>query len=249
MISLTQNQKLIHSVLEKNPSEGFIKTNVRMYLASYGVGYDFAQYYVQYSDDVKLPVSLIFRYNQTIYTLVGENADVSELSSFLRGFFGYELFSDYPVLSSNDTSSQPLVCYEMTRAGSSSFTSASVQCVSDVSATAELVTFGLSSEKRTDFLLNTSHMLRHYTLEVFGYFVDRDMAAVAAVSSVYDGVRVIPFVYTKEYFRGNGYGKQLLNYMCCDSDISYCLICEEHNIPFYEKSGFIKQKELYKYSL
>lgn len=249
MISLTQNQELILSVLEDFSSDGFIKGSIRMYLASYGVEYDFSQYYVQYSDDSNLPVSLILRYNQSIYTLVGENADISELSSFLRGFSDYELFSYCHIFSADATLSRILVCYEMAKAGDGSFASVPVQRVSDVSLIAELVTSDLSSEKRVDFFLNTSHMLRHNTLNAFGYSVDGDMAAVAAVSAEFEVVSVIPFVHTKEYFRGNGYGKQLLLSMCNNPDIRYCLICEEHNIPFYEKSGFIKQKEIFKYSL
>ncbi len=63
-----------------------------------------------------------------------------------------------------------------------------------------------------------------------------------------NGFSVITDVFTKEKYRNKGYGsltvKKLLN---CSINETVYLTTKEHNVSFYEKSGFKTVKEIYEY--
>lgn len=59
---------------------------------------------------------------------------------------------------------------------------------------------------------------------------------------------VITDVFTKEEYRGKGYGKRLVeNLLKCSAKENVYLTSKEHNLPFYKKLGFNVVKEIYTY--
>lgn len=59
---------------------------------------------------------------------------------------------------------------------------------------------------------------------------------------------VITDVFTKEAYRGKGYGKRLVeNLLNCSAKENVYLTSKEHNLPFYKKLGFNVVKEIYTY--
>lgn len=59
---------------------------------------------------------------------------------------------------------------------------------------------------------------------------------------------VITDVFTKEEYRGRGYGKALVeNLLNCSTKENVYLTSKEHNLPFYKKLGFTVVKEIYEY--
>lgn len=59
---------------------------------------------------------------------------------------------------------------------------------------------------------------------------------------------VITDVFTKEEYRGKGYGKCLVeNLLNCSKCENVYLTSKEHNLPFYKKLGFNVVKEIYTY--
>lgn len=59
---------------------------------------------------------------------------------------------------------------------------------------------------------------------------------------------VITDVFTKEEYRGKGYGKRLVeNLLNCSTKENVYLTSKEHNVKFYEKLGFEVVKEIYTY--
>lgn len=59
---------------------------------------------------------------------------------------------------------------------------------------------------------------------------------------------VITDVFTKESYRGKGYGKALVeNLLNCSIKENVYLTSKEHNLPFYKKLGFEVVKEIYTY--
>ncbi len=63
-----------------------------------------------------------------------------------------------------------------------------------------------------------------------------------------DNFAVITDVFTKEEYRGKGYGKILVeNLLNCSTKENVYLTSKEHNLPFYKKLGFNVVKEIYEY--
>lgn len=59
---------------------------------------------------------------------------------------------------------------------------------------------------------------------------------------------VITDVFTKEAYRGKGYGKALVEKLLnCSTKEKVYLTSKEHNLPFYKKLGFNVVKEIYTY--
>lgn len=60
---------------------------------------------------------------------------------------------------------------------------------------------------------------------------------------------VITDVFTKEQYRGKGYGKRLVkNLLNCSIKENVYLTSKEHNLEFYKKLGFEAVKEIYEYT-
>ncbi len=63
-----------------------------------------------------------------------------------------------------------------------------------------------------------------------------------------DSFAVITDVFTKEEYRGKGYGKRLVEKLLnCSTKENVYLTSKEHNVKFYEKLGFQVVKEIYTY--
>lgn len=63
-----------------------------------------------------------------------------------------------------------------------------------------------------------------------------------------DDFAIITDVFTKEEYRGKGYGKQLVkNLLNCSTRENVYLTSKEYNIEFYKKLGFEVVKEIYEY--
>lgn len=238
MISLTSDRFAILNSLNTSEDFGYIKNIVKLYLDSYGVTYDFVEYYIQTDTESERSTAVLLRYNNFLYCSVGEGADFAELSSFILGFYDCECYCNKPIFENTTDAPDGEVCYVMSKSGEKCTQDPSVISCENVRTITDIVTSELTYEKQTDFFLNTSHMLRHSTIKVFSYIVDNVAVCVAAFSCNNENSSVIPFVYTEKYFRGNGYCRRVLDQVCSDKDTTYQLLCEEHNIKFYEKCGF-----------
>lgn len=63
-----------------------------------------------------------------------------------------------------------------------------------------------------------------------------------------DDFAVITDVFTKEEYRGRGYGRRLVEKLLnCSTKEKVYLTSKEHNLPFYKKLGFNVVKEIYEY--
>lgn len=237
MISLCLDFKKIDSAIECVNGPDYIKSVMNLYLDSYGTKYDFCQFYlcVNNTDDI---CAVVLRYNSYIYVLSNDNADSDELFSFLSGFSKSVLYCDYCVAHRFD---DVKVCYIMRKQGEKSGDLVKVSETSDSPfKIAELVCKNMSVADREDFFLNTAHQLRYGALKAFAIIAGDRPISVAGVSKCYRGTKAITFVYTDEYFRGNGYSRDVLSAVCSDTACFYELMCEEHNVKFYKKCGFIQ---------
>lgn len=250
MIYICCDDEIIEELLSKNFGCDAIRYTILLNFRSYGTSFDFAQYYVQFSSEYNTETALIMRYNQTVYVLTTSECDTSELSSFVCGFADSELIYDglagslqLPYKSINKGA-------VMCRVGfSSDVQNPAVVSINEPKVVANLVCENMSESKKTDFFLNTAHQMRHNHLRVYGVMSDNELVSSASVFAVDKEYSLIHFVYTGEYFRGNGYSRQILQAICSDISVNYFLLCEDHNIKFYEKCGFTQYETWVYYRL
>jgi predicted GNAT family N-acyltransferase len=77
---------------------------------------------------------------------------------------------------------------------------------------------------------------------------ENDEAISGGFISFSDDFAIITDVFTKQEYRGKGYGKQLVkNLLNCSTKEVVYLTSKEHNVKFYEKLGFEVVKEIYEY--
>jgi len=234
MISLCTNIDELADALRIVEGSGYLKTVIFTYLKAYGTEFSFNEFYLQYSETNV--TAIIHRYNSYIHLIFDEDSDVEEISSFIDRFKDSQLICDK--LFSKDYS-DVTICYLMSKNGVTEQMNLNVKEISDSpKKVSDLVAKDMSVAQREDFYLNTAHQLRHGLLRAFAHFSDDKVVSVAGVTNKYNGVSAITFVYTDEYFRGNGYSKDILKKICSINECEYQLLCEENNIEFYKKCGF-----------
>lgn len=244
MIYLSQNTNELFSVLKKAFGSTAIRNTIELYLRAYSVRYDFAQFYIQVNSNK--PSALIMRYNSTVYCLADIDSDLDELSSFFSGYKDTEIISHVPLSLSVNVQE----CAVMNTLGRPTAENPrKISVITDAKSVATLVCENLPENEATDFFLNTAHQMRHNLLSVYGILGDEKALSVASVYVNENCEGIIPFVYTSQYFRGNGFSKSVLKALCSNPLVTYRLLCEEHNIEFYKKCGFIKEGTWYKYNL
>lgn len=78
---------------------------------------------------------------------------------------------------------------------------------------------------------------------------ENDEAISGGFISFSDNFTVISDVFTKEAYRGKGYGKCLVKKLLnCSTKENVYLTSKEHNLEFYKKLGFEAAKEIYEYT-
>ena len=221
----------------------FIKETIKLYLRSYGVKFDFCQLFIQYSEDKRV-ISVILRYNNLVFVVSDIYDD--ELCTFLQGF------SECEITAGTDLSARfnGKICYVMQKPGEPYVSVCDkIKNINSAKEISSLVTKGYSCEKAEDFFLNTAHQLRHNLISVNGLYAENSLSCVVSLSNTQDEYSLITFVYTEEYFRGKGFAKEILSYSCIDPGKIYLLLCEEHNLKFYLKCGFLQAETCFIFEL
>lgn len=250
MIYLCSDKDKVQSVINKSFGCACIRNTILLYIKSYGAQFEFAQFYIQCTQDRSTDTALMLRYNQTVYCITEDSADLPELMSFLMGFTETTLISDRIIHNHTNES----LVFESGAVMNKSGVIQNVQnphvlLCSEPKPVCSLVSEDMPEHEKTDFYLNTAHQMRHGQLSVYAYYDGSAPVSVASLFHNSTGEAVIPFVYTGKYFRGNGYSKQILSAVCSDAKITYQLLCEAHNIEFYKKCGFTQVSQWVKYSL
>ncbi len=244
MISLCKDYNILHnSLLELNASD-YLKHLILMYLKAYGAEYNFAEFYIE-SVSGNRATAVILRYNSFVYCAASQNADIYELSHWLNGFADTTVYSDIPLSLKGYEA-----LFEMSKVGARQGESEVVllskpEHFKEIS---NLINKDAEISVKNEFFLDISHLYRHDNLDIFGFFKDNKLLSFAAASKD-EKISVISFVFTEEYFRGNGFSQKVLAKLCSDSNIEYRLFCKEDNVKFYEKCGFAIAGDCCKYNL
>ena len=232
-----------NSLLELKTSEYF-KHTLLMYLKSYGAEYAFSEFYLQF-DENEAVCAVMLRYNSFLYCAASDIADLDEISAWLAGIKDITVYSSVSLSLDNSE-----LCFEMCKRGffAPSNEVLPLRKATDLKKISGLINQNADESVINEFYLDISHHFRHNNLEIFGLIEGEELVSFAAWSKG-EGVSVIPFVYTSEYFRGKGYSKKVLSAMCSDENREYRLICSENRMDFYGKCGFLVEKSCHKYYL
>ena len=235
--------EVYNSISELNTSK-YLKHTLLMYLKSYGTEYAFSEFYLQL-DAHEAVCAVMLRYNSFLYCAASDIADLDEISAWLAGIKDITVYSSVSLSLDNSE-----LCFEMCKRGffAPSNEVLPLRKATDLKKISGLINQNAEESVKNEFYLDISHNFRHDNLEIFGLFEGEELVSFAACSKG-EGVSVIPFVYTSEYFRGKGYSKKVLSAMCSDENREYRLICSENRIDFYNKCGFLVEKSCHKYYL
>ena len=111
-----------------------------------------------------------------------------------------------------------------------------------------------NKEQYLDLLLEadpSEKLIRQYLADgdLFVLTYKNEVACVAVVTRVDDDICELKNIATEEKYRGKGYAKKLLNYLCDNYKQKYekmIVGTTENNIPFYVKQGFDKYEKTIK---
>ncbi|MDO5124391.1 MAG: GNAT family N-acetyltransferase [Eubacteriales bacterium] len=245
MITFCKDKRAIIKALNSLESSDYLKAVVNLYLEAYGAKYSFCEFFIEYKENIA--VALILRYNSFLYCITDEKADLSELSMWISGFENSQVYVDRLALAQG-ISGVYETCYELKfkNNGERNFPSSckTLEESFELKNCAKLVCRGKSIDITDEFYLDLSHMVRHGNLSVFGIYHGDTAVSVAGVS-LGSEIAVINFLITDEYFRGNGFARQLLHDICNVDTREYLLLSSESNLDFYSKCGFITQNKCY----
>ena len=94
-------------------------------------------------------------------------------------------------------------------------------------------------------------LIKHYLVDgdLFVLTYKNEVACVAVVTKVDDDICELKNIVTEERYRGKGYAKKMLKYLCDNYKQKYHKMIvgtTENNIPFYVKQGFDKYEKTIK---
>lgn len=195
-------------------------------------------------------ITALFSVKNTCVNLVTlGNPDFFELKSFFEFSKVGEILSDKPL---------DMICnvqkeYSLLRfLGSQSFESNCVHLTSQSSTGEYKNIFSLLSERDGSFENWFTGFSRKINLEnakATYVCVDKRIVSCALAPSVYKETSVIAGVYTLKEYRNKGYAsecvKGLLNELSDSKVRCVYLWCEDDNIDFYKKLGFVKTGKVF----
>ncbi len=210
-------------------------------LESYGLQYDFAEFWVQYENDMPVTAVSKFYGDMTVYATAQTNFD--ELKEFLMitGFSGIlcerEIFPD---------SYSGIVMEKI---------SANQDFKAEVNPNLNEVYRLLQSCKSDtfevpyyeDFILDMSHKIRHETALCMGIREGEKLIATAMTVAQSETCAIIGAVATDKNYRYSGYGSQCVNALChLLSDRKIFIMRDElENENFYKSMGFENKGKFY----
>ncbi len=209
---------------------------------SYGLNYDFAEFWVQY-DDENHPVSAISKFYGDMTVQTTDKTDFDELKEFLQitGFTSVlsekELFSD----SFSGMTMQTL----SRKTGITAEVNPNLNEVYRLLQSCQSDSFEVPGYE--DFILDMSHKIRHRTAVCVGVRSNGKLVSTAMTVAQSKNCAVIGAVATDKNCRHSGHGTKCVNTLCdllYDRNI-FIMRDENENERFYRSMGFENQGKFY----
>ena len=210
-------------------------------LESYGLKYDFAEFWVQYENDI--PVTAISKFYGDMTVCATEKTDFDELKEFLliTGFSSVisekEIFSDsYKGIVMEKISENQNITAEINPDLNEVYRLLQ-SCKSD--------TFEVPCYE--DFILDMSHKIRHKMALCVGVREGEKLIATAMTVAQSETCAVIGAVATDRDYRKSGYGKKCVQALCrlLNGRKIFIMRDESENECFYKSMGFENKGKFY----
>ena len=210
-------------------------------LESYGLQYDFAEFWIQYEND--MPVTAISKFYGDMTVYATDKTDFDELKEFfmITGFSSVlcekEIFPDsYSGIVMEKISENADVKAEVNPNLSEVYRLLE-SCKSD--------NFEVPSYK--DFILDMSHKIRHETALCVGVREGEKLVATAMTVAQSETCAIIGAVATDKNYRKWGYGSQCVKALChlLNGRKIFIMRDESENECFYKSMGFENKGKFY----
>ena len=222
-------------------AENIYACKIACLLESYGLKYDFAEFWVQYENEMPVTAVSKFYGDMTVYATAYTNFD--ELKEFLKvtGFASVlcerEIFTDSYSGTIMEKMSANQACKAEINPNLNEVYRLLESCKSD--------TFEVPSYE--DFILDMSHKIRHETALCVGIREGEKLVAAAMTVAQSKTCAVIGAVATDKDYRYSGYGSQCVKALChlLDGKEIFIMRDESENEDFYKSMGFENKGKFY----
>ena len=210
-------------------------------LESYGLQYDFAEFWIQYENDI--PVTAISRFYGDMTVYATDKTDFDELKSFfmITGFSSVlcerEIFPD---------SYSGIVMEKISEnADAKAEVNPNLSEVYRLLESCKSNNFEVPSYK--DFILDMSHKTRHETALCVGIREGEKLVSTAMSVAQSRTCAVIGAVATDKNYRNSGYGSQCVKALChlLNGRKIFIMRDERENEDFYKSMGFENKGKFY----
>ena len=210
-------------------------------LESYGLQYDFAEFWIQYENDI--PVTAISRFYGDMTVYATDKTDFDELKSFfmITGFSNVlcerEIFPD---------SYSGIVMEKISEnADAKAEVNPNLSEVYRLLESCKSNNFEVPSYK--DFILDMSHKTRHETALCVGIREGEKLVSTAMTVAQSRTCAVIGAVATDKNYRNSGYGSQCVKALChlLNGRKIFIMRDERENEDFYKSMGFENKGKFY----
>lgn len=213
-------------------------------LDSYGIKYDFARFWLQYSENGK-PVSAIAKYYSDITVSLTESSDITELAALINCIGCESISSSKPIILS--TYHECGVVMKLDRSRLSKAEAPKAVQLTEAPDLSEVYNIlkscresGFDVPAYKDFILDMSHKIRHSTAMCSAARFNGELAACAMTVAQSKCCAVIGAVAVKKQYRRLGLGSLCINDLCLRLGNRDVFIVRQRskNREFYLKAGF-----------
>lgn len=210
-------------------------------LDSYGLAYDFAEFWVQYAGHE--PVTAISKFYGDVTVQITNKTDFDELKEFLiiTGFSS--LLSEREIFS--DSFSGIVMSKSHLKTGVTAETNPDLNEIYRLLESCKSSSFEVPDYE--DFILDMSHKLRHGTALCVGVRENGKYIATAMTVAQSKTCAIIGAVAVDKNYRHSGHGSVCVNALCNllkDRQI-FIMRDEKENEKFYKSLGFENQGKFY----
>ncbi len=219
-------------------------------LDSYGIGYDFVQFWVQYTENNQ-STSAIVKDSGNVTLYLTEQSDLVELTEFLQviGFASVLCDRALPLQCSVESGIIMTKTEPTEQQSYRSKPTDDLKSVHRLLQTCQNDDFAVPGYE--DFLLDISHKLRHQTAQCVALTVHDKPVATAMTVAQSKSSAIIGAVATHPQYRRQGLGADCVLHLCelLDDRTVFIMRSPTRNEAFYQKLGFENSGEFFLHTL
>ncbi len=242
--------KIIEALNLCNGLNGVCHCRISSLMNSYGDYEGLVSLWIQ-CDKNNYPTAVIIKYGGDMTVSIGENADTCEIGEFIMLVGAASVLSERKLFDSSERGI--IMQLAKKKVVDNCNNNLAVNFSPNLSAVYKLLEScngkGFESPSYEDFILDTSHKIRHSCAECCAIECDNTVISYAMTAAVTDESAVIGAVCTQPKYRGQGYGSVCVRSLIDRLGNRKILIMRAsgENESFYKGLGFENCGEFYIY--